>query len=355
MRDIWSAETTLSCWLRTEATIARCQAELGIVPDSVAKRLDAVRVGDIDRGRFDEDMSVVGRPIVGLVQQLRELVGADLSRFVHFGTTTQDIMDTGMVLQMREGIAALLEQLGRIRELIEALDRANGTVPMIGRTNGQHAVPITFGMKLTLWAEELDRRREHLEQAAERSLMVQFGGPVGDLALFDEKVGVGLKQAIADRLGLKVCHPHWQNARDGVAELISSVGLLCSSLNKIARNVNLLSSSDIGELHETPAQGKGASSSMAHKRNQRCSEFAEAIGRLGRQRAEDVHEATLHEHERSGGAWIAEWVIVPQCFLLCSGALMWSERLFENLEPDLSRMKVNLDTLLRAQGEKRIV
>ncbi|MCB2099754.1 MAG: hypothetical protein KDE22_02710 [Rhodobacterales bacterium] len=348
MRAVWSERATLGAWLQTEAAIAACQADLGLVPRALAEALAALAPDAIDRARFNADMDLVGRPIVGLLAQVREILGPDLAAHLHRGATTQDIMDTGLALQMAAGRDLLLAQVDGVLGLIDGLAAAHGATPMVGRTNGQHALPITFGAKLAVWSAELRRRRETLETAAQRGLMVQFGGPVGDLRAFDGDTGPRLKRAIAERLGLGLCEPHWQNARDGVAEVVGALGLLCGSLDKIARNVNALSSSDIGELHETPGPGKGASSSMGHKRNQRCSEFAEAVGRLGRQRAQDIHEAARHDHERSGGAWIAEWVIVPQVFLLASGALMWTERLFGQLEVDAGRMAANLAGCLEA-------
>ena len=149
-------------------------------------------------------------------------------------------------------------------------------------------------------------------------------------------------ERIADRLGLPGTRTNWQSARDGVAEIVQAVGLLSASLARVAHNVNLLSGTDIAEVFERGGDGLGASSSMAHKRNQRASEFAEAVARLARQRSEQIGEVTLHEHERSGGVWIAEWMIVPEAFLFASGALKWSERMLKALEIDRERINANL-------------
>ena len=262
---------------------------------------------------------------------------------VHRGVTTQDIMDTGMILQTREALSVINEQSKRILKQLQRLATEHQGTQMIGRTNGQHAAPITFGFKLEVWLAELKRRRAAIECAARRGLMVQFGGPVGNLKDFDADIGGKLKVVIARSRDLEICDPHWQNARDGVQDIIISIGALCVSVEKIAHNVNLLSSSDIAELREEGVPGKGASSSMSHKQNQRCSEFAHAIASMGRQRANDIQVSSLHEHERSGGAWIAEWLIIPQCFLLCSGSLMWMERLFNSLMVEAERMKININ------------
>lgn len=329
MRAIWSESATISAWLKVEQTLMRCQADAGLVPDKAADALAAISVSDLNHYQLRDDMALVGRPIVGLVRQLKTLVGAQ-AEFVHFRATTQDILDTAMALQMRHGLE--LVRAG-VTQVARALDRhivMYGNAIMMGRTNGQHAVPIRLETKLRVWRSELDRRLDALSDAAGRGLNVQVGGPVGDLQGYEDGVGLKVKTAVARALGLNTIDPHWQNARDGVAEIITALGVLCGTLSKIAHNVNLLASSDIGEAYEKPEDGKGASSAMAHKQNQRASEFGEAVARLGRQRAEQIGELTLHQHERSGGTWIAEWVVVPETFLLTSGALHWSERMFRS-------------------------
>ena len=342
MRAIWSEQSTIASWLSVEQAIAACEADRGLIPKDAAGRLAAISVGDLDLDRLAADMSIAGRPIIGLVRQLRERVGPEAAPHIHHGSTTQDVMDTALVLQMRSGIDLVGGAIDRIVASLDGLDKAHGDAPMIGRTNGQHAEPLTFGLKLAGWREELTRRQAALTDAAARGLTVQFGGPVGNLANFDPAEGIALRDALAGHLALGSGDTHWQNARDGIGEIVAALGLLCATLCRIAHNVNALSGSDIAELHEPHGHGKGASSSMAHKRNQRASEFAEAVARLGRQRAEQIGEIMLHEHERSGGVWIAEWIIVPEVFRYCSGALMWVERMLSGLVVDRERMWANL-------------
>ncbi len=160
----------------------------------------------------------------------------------------------------------------------------------------------------------------------------------------DEETGLTLRKTVAERLGLNSTELAWQNTRDALGDIILALGQLGGRVEKISHNVNLLSSSEIGELYETPGKGKGASSSMAHKHNQRSSEFSEALGRLARGRAMQIGETAIQGHERSGGACISEWVIIPEVFLLISGALKWTQSLFMNLQVDISRMEKNLET-----------
>ncbi|WP_372573599.1 lyase family protein [Ruegeria jejuensis] len=330
MRMIWSEHATISAWLKVEQILTRCQADLSLIPLDAAAALETVSISDLDIEALATEMELVGRPIVGLVKQLRALVG-EYGCHLHHKATTQDIMDTAMVMQMNLGLTEIGACTGHLIDLLDGHIGAHPSTMLLGRTNGQHAVPMKLTTKLTVWRSELVRRREALEQAADRGLNVQIGGPVGDLRGYQDGSGEQVKAAVAARLGLGVVAPHWQNARDGIADVATALGALCATLCKIAHNVNLLSSSDIAEASEAPANGKGASSSMHHKRNQRASEFMEAVSRLGRQKAEQIGEFTLHEHERSGGAWIGEWVIIPEVFLLTSGALHWAQALFAGL------------------------
>lgn len=331
MRRIWSEASTLSVWIKAEQELARAQCDVGLIPQEAADAIGSFSLADLDRDQMQKDMKKVGRPIVGLVKQMRAHVGPELAPHVHFRSTTQDIMDTGLSMQMKLGLQVVLASVERLNAALGEKIEAYKEVRMIGRTNGQHAVPMFLSTKLRVWQAELGRHVERLRDASRRGLLVQVGGPLGDLACYDGDTGQRVKSRLADVLDLGTVEPHWQNARDGVAEIVTGLGALCACLSKIAHNINLLSSSDIGEICEAHSNGKGASSSMHHKKNQRASEFAEASGRLGRQRAEHIGELTLHQHERSGGVWIAEWVVVPEVFLLTSGALEWSETMLADM------------------------
>jgi len=342
MRSIWSEDNTLNLWLEVERAVCAVQADLGLIPAATVDSLADVTAETLDRDRLTADMALAGRPIVGLVKQLRELAEPAAARSIHKGITTQDLMDSALVLQMKASLDLIDTEIGIALDAIARLDRSFGDAEMIGRTNGQHALPMTFGQKLAAWSADLNRRRAALTGAADRNLSLQLGGPVGNLSAFDPPTAEKLRLGVAHRLGLKAPETHWQNARDGIAEIVQSVGLLGASVCRIAHNVNALAGTDIGELREAACDGQGASSSMAHKQNQRASEFAEALGRLTRQRAEQIGEATLHEHERSGGVWIAEWVIVPDTFLKSSGALMWANRMLNSLVVQRDAMAANL-------------
>ena len=343
MRQVWSDSSMVAHWLQIEQTLVAVQAEMYLIPTEAANAISEVQVENIDLDLLAEHTMLVGRPIVGFVKQLREHVGEMHSSAIHFGTTTQDIMDTATVLQMRQGLDLIVHSLQKIITKIEVLAKQHLETPMTGRTNGQWALPITFGMKAKSWSEELNRRLAFIEECSKSGLQVQLSGPVGNFDRFDVKTGLKLREADPKRLGLLSKETSWQSCRDSIGDIVLSLGQLGTTIEKISRNINLLSSSEVGELYELPAGEKGCSSSMAHKRNQRCSEFGEAIGRLIRGRATQIGETAIQEHERSGGAWVSEWLIIPDIFLLSSGALYWMQNLFSNLQVDTSRMAENLE------------
>lgn len=342
MRRIWSETATLSAWIKVEQTLARVQSQAGLIPQNAAKAIETFSVADLDQDQMRDAMTKVGRPIVDLVSQMRAHIGPDLAPFAHFNCTTQDILDTSLAMQMKLSLTTLTSAISQLIAQLDHHIHEHQHTRLIGRTNGQHAVPMSLTTKLHVWRAELLRREQALQDAASRGLNVQIGGPLGDLSKYDGDSGQTVKTGVAQALGLGTVAPHWQNARDGVADIVTALGALCATLCKIAHNINLLSSSDIAEMSECPATGKGVSSSMHHKRNQRASEFTEAVARLGRQRSEQIGELTLHQHERSGGVWIAEWVVVPEIFLLTSGALFWSEKMLSDLRIDAEQMALNL-------------
>ncbi|NKX42368.1 hypothetical protein HGG71_13000 [Rhodobacteraceae bacterium R_SAG2] len=338
MRTIWSDDAGIAAWLRVEQAIAAAQADLGLIDAQTARALAEITDDRIDRARLAEDALLAGRPIVGFVKQLRELAGPKAGPQIHRGATTFDLMDSALALRAREALDEVEDGIATILSRIDDLGARHGARPMMGRSNHQHAVPMHFQTKLTSWRTELERRRDALAQAGEAGLKVQFGGPVGELSDCPAETAMALRQNLATRLGLGVGPSHWQNARDGMAQIVLVAGLLGATLSRIGRNVNLMSGTEIGELREEHRAGQGASSAMAHKRNQRASEFTEGLGRAARQSAERVGETMLHDHERSGGVLIAEWPIMPETFLNLSGALMWCNRMFDRLIVDPVRM-----------------
>ena len=343
MEEVFGERGTLESWIAVEKAVARAQTKVGIIPQPAADAInDHVNADSIDLERLAADTREVGRPIAGMVRQLTEQVGEEFAQWVHFGITTYDVMDTGKALQLQAGLNQIETAIVRYRDQLVVMAREHRDTVMIGRTNNLHAQPTTFGAKLANWLEELMRHRQRLKELRKRVLVVQFGGAVGTLAAIDPH-GLEFREAVAAELGLGVPLSNWHNARDSMTEVSLALGNLCASLARSAQNINALGSTEIGEVSERGEPGRGRSTTMAHKRNPRAAEFAEAVARLGRQRAMGLPEVMGQDHDRCGGTYIAEWMLVPEVFLLTSGALMWATDLFGRLDVQADRMRANID------------
>jgi len=339
MASIFTEDATIANWLMAEQALASAQARIGLVPHEAADAINRLKPDQIDKAELATSTGAVGRPILGLVRQMRRFLPDEASRWVHHGGTTQDIMDTALVLQLRQGLERIDHQLRAYENALRDLAKTGVNMMMPGRTNGQHAQPIPFHHKVSLLADECRRHGQRLAALQDRVLQVQLGGPVGTFSLGDQ--GTALRKAFATELGLAPGEGAWQSSRDSIAEAALWLSLVAQSVEKVGWTFGNLASSDLGEIRILGA--KGESSAMPHKNNPRDAEFAEALGRLARQRALSVVENGRHEHERSGGAWIAEWMLVPEAFLLTSACLQSALALVDHVEPDERRMRENLE------------
>ena len=343
MEAVFAEANSIACWIEVERATARAQAKLGIIPEDAAHEIDEkLCLEALDLDQLQASTRKIGRPIVGLIEQLKQQVRAEAGEWVHFGVTTYDIMDTGRSLQLREGLRLIEASLARFQDRLSKLAEIHKHTPMIGRTNNLHAQPISFGAKIAAWIEETARNQDRLEALKSRALVIQFGGAIGTLASLQDK-GLAFREAVAKELGLRTITSNWHNARDGIAETAQVLGLICASLARIGQMVNMLESTEIGELAESGEKGRGKSTTMAHKNNPRAAEFTEAVARLGRHRSTGLIEVMGQDHDRCGGSWIAEWALVPEVFLLTSGALGWANELADRLHVNTERMRDNID------------
>jgi 3-carboxy-cis,cis-muconate cycloisomerase len=344
MRAVFSDEARLQRMLDVEAALARAQAKLGLIPAAAAKEISA----KADLSRFDlaaigRGTELVGYPIVPLVKALGQACAGDAGRWVHWGATTQDIIDTGLVLQLRDGLELIRQDLEGIEAALLDLARRYQDTPMAGRTHAQHALPITFGFKCALWLAPLQRHSDRLTRLSGEIAVVQFGGAVGTLASLGAD-GIRVMEALAAELGLSTPPIAWHVGRDGLAEAASFLGLLTGSLGKIATDIALLMQAEIGEVAEPYQEGRGGSSTMPQKRNPIACEFILACAKNVRQLVPVMLDAIVQDHERATGPWHAEWIALPQAFALTAGALHHARALLEGLEVDPARMRRNLDT-----------
>jgi 3-carboxy-cis,cis-muconate cycloisomerase len=343
MRTIMDERAYLARMLEVEAALARAQAGLGLIPAEAAQSITAAaQVDRLDMAALAKATASMGFPTVGLVKQLSAAAGPEAGRWTHWGATTQDILDTALVLQLREALALLGADLDRVIAALAGLARTHRDTVMAGRTHAQQALPITFGYKAALWLDPLITMRERLAQLRPRVLRLQFAGAVGTLASLGAD-GPRVADELAKELDLPRPAIAWHVARDGIAELGCWCGLLTGALAKAANDVMWLMQSEVSEASEPAAPGKGGSSTMPQKRNPIGSEYVIAQARAAQAQVPLLLAAMMHEHERGAGPMQVEHLALGQVLLLTHGALATFLPIAEGLEVDAARMRRNLD------------
>jgi 3-carboxy-cis,cis-muconate cycloisomerase len=345
MRAAMGEHAFLQRMLDVEAALARAQARLGIIPAEAAAAITAAADADrLDKPALAAATRNTGYPVVGLVRQLSTLAGPEAGRWTHWGATTQDIMDTATVLQMRDGLDLIEADLARLNAALARMARAHRGTVMAGRTHLQHALPVTFGYKVAVWLSPLVTMAERFAQLRPRLLRVQLGGAAGTLASLGAAQGQAVQAELARELGLAVPDIPWHVARDAIAEAVSVLGLLCGALSKIATDVILLMQTEVAEVAEPYVDGRGGSSTMPQKRNPISCEYIIAQSRGVHALVPQVLAAMAQDQERGTGPWQAEPLAVGQAFLLAHGALAQALTLGEGLVVDAARMRRNLDS-----------
>ncbi|MEE8546216.1 MAG: 3-carboxy-cis,cis-muconate cycloisomerase [Alphaproteobacteria bacterium] len=339
----FSDEARLRSLLEVEAALARVEARLGVIPAAAAERIAAcAELERLDRAEIRAGVERDGVPVIALVQSLREAVGADAAPYVHWGASSQDIMDSGLVLQLGAAIDRLAPGLEALAiELCRRAVHHRSTV-MAGRTHGQQAVPITFGLKLAGWAAPLLRAVERLREIRPRLLVVQLGGAAGTLSALGER-GIEVMEALAEELGLGPCVLPWHVQRDSLAEFASWLSLVSGSVAKMAQDVILLSQTEVGEVAESSERARGGSSTMPQKRNPMISERIVAAARKNAVLLSALHQALIQEHERGTHGWQLEWLSLPEMVVLTGGALKQGHAVAQNMTVDADRMADNLE------------
>src|SRR3954463_7566003 len=342
MRAVFSDDNLLKCYVEAEVALAVAQGRLGVVPreaaDAIAKLAPTVT---LDRDALKHEAENVGYPILGLVRQLSQKLG-EPGRYVHWGATTQDIMDTGTVLQIRAALAIVERDLAAVSAALVNLASKYRDTSMPGRTHLQQALPITFGYKCAIWLSMMDRHAARLRELKPRVLVAQLGGAAGTLASLGDQ-GVDVRREYARELKLGDPPITWHVARDAVAETVGFLGLLTGSLGKIGFDIMLMMMTELGEAFEPFASHRGASSTMPQKRNPISSEILVANAKAVRQHASLMLDAMIQDFERATGPWHVEWLAVPDSFILTAGSLAQAKFMLEGLVVDESRMRANLE------------
>ena len=346
MRALCDDVAYLQFMLDVEAALAQAEADVGVIPASAAAPIAAACKASLyDIAALVEGATRAGNLAIPLVKALTAKVtqaDPDAARYVHWGATSQDIIDSATMLTLSAALDVLVADCDRAITGFATLARAHRHTPVVARTWLQHALPMPFGLKLAEYASALDRSRGRLSHLKREALALQFGGAAGTLAALGDN-GLKVSERLADILHLPLPEAPWHTHRDRMAEIASVLAILTGTCGKIARDVSLLMQTDVGEAFEPAGAGRGGSSTMPHKRNPVACASALAAATMAPQLAATIFAAQVQEHERSAGPWHAEWPTLPTLLLITSGALAAIVDLAEGLEVDVERMAANLD------------
>jgi 3-carboxy-cis,cis-muconate cycloisomerase len=346
MQAVFSAQACVQGMLDFEAALARAEADAGVIPATAAAPIaaccDAAR---LDLPSLATAAASAGNLAIPLVKQLTAVVAqgdTDASKYVHWGATSQDAIDTGLVLQLRRALDLIDADLAGLADALAHLAERHRDTPVVGRTWMQHALPVTFGLKAAGWLDAVTRHRERLRSLRPQLLVVQFGGAAGTLASLGDQ-GLKVAAALADNLGLGLPDTPWHTQRDRITEVATVLGMLVGTLGKMARDISLHMQTDVGEVSEPVAEGRGGSSTMPHKRNPvGCAAVLTCAVRVPALVATMLY-GMVQEHERALGGWQAEWDTLPDIVQLAAGALRQMKQVAAGLTIDAGRMAANLD------------
>jgi 3-carboxy-cis,cis-muconate cycloisomerase len=346
LADLFSDESVLQAMLDFEAALARAQARLGIVPEAAAKAITAAaRADQIDGTAIVLETRRAGSPSIPFVKALTERVRAshaEAAGFVHWGATSQDVVDTALVLLLKRAQSLLANDLTRLEAALRKLSDQHKDTVMLGRTLMQAAPPVTFGLKAAGWLGAVQRSRERLDAAFAESLMVQFGGAAGTLASLGEP-GPEVVREIAAELKLGCPEAPWHTHRDRLANLVCACGVLTASLGKMARDISLLMQGEVAEVAEPSAPGRGGSSTMPHKRNPTGCMLALTAAHRAPGLVAAFLSTMIQEHERGLGDWQAEWPTVAAVVQATGSACAAMAEVADGLSVDTRRMRANID------------
>lgn len=343
MRALLSDDRRCAEMVRVEVALAKAQAACRVTPNEVALEIARALEGfAVDSAALGAGTESAGVPVPALVAQLRAAVGGEAARWIHWGATSQDILDTAQVLVLREAIGQFETELNAVIDGLADLAGAHAQTVMLARTRMQQAAPTSFGLKVAGWRAPLLRSRERLAELKPRLLVAQLGGAAGTLAPLGHS-GSDVRGRFATELGLGLTDTPWHSQRDVLAEFANWLALMTGSLGKIGLDVGLLAQSEVGEVRESGESGRGGSSTLPQKSNPVSSEILVTLARYNANTVGAMHQALLHEGERSGSAWSLEWLTLPNMVLALSGSLAHAKLIARGLVVDSARMSANID------------
>lgn len=342
VRAAFDSRAMLQSWLDAESALAAAEARVGVIPAEAAAGIAAAGRAELyDLDALRDGVAASQHPLVPLVRALAEKSGTH-GAYVHWGATTQDIMDTGLVLQLRAAAVPIERDLASATERAVDLARRYRDTPMAGRTHGQHAVPITFGLKAAGWAAELQRAGARLRGALECAMTAQLGGAAGTLAALGSDAAA-VRREFCRVLGLHEPELPWHTARDRLRDVAHALAEIGAAAERIVTEVIRLQGTEIAELAEGRRDGNVGSSTMPQKSNPMASEYVAASARLLRASAAALFEAPAHAHERDMALWAVEWVALPQAAVLAGGIVEKLDAILDGLDVRPERMASNLD------------
>jgi adenylosuccinate lyase len=345
LRAIFSEENRVQKWLDFEAALAAAQAEMGIIPAAAAKEIAGqARVANVDIAKMSAEIRRIKHSLVPALKQLQAACSKENGEWVHYGATTQDVVDTGVALQLKEFHALVRRDMKAVGRELARLAVAHRDVPMAGRTHGVQALPITFGHKCALWLDEMARHHERLVQCEPRVLVGMLAGAVGSQASLGERA-IELEQRTMARLGLGAPAISWAPARDRFTEYANLLAMIGATLSKIGNELFNMQRNEFGEVEEGFTEGKLGSSTMPHKRNPTSAENLAGLSRPLRYNAAMMVEGMVQESERDGIAWKMEWKALPECCLIAGAMLFQAKNLLAGLKVNADVMAANLDKM----------
>ena len=339
---VFDEQRKMNRWLQVEAALARSQANLGVIPEQAASEIEAkAHLDHIDLAALKEEYQHSRNSLMPVVKGLRKACRDNWGQYVHYGATTQDILDTAQILELEETLQIVYRDLMTVEELLLGISNQHKNTPMIARTHGQQALPTTLGLKTVVWAAEIRRHIERVKSIYPRAMFGQLSGAVGTMAALGNQAFAVAEQTMT-RLNLGWKPPSWHTARDNMAEIASIFSVIAGTLEKIANEVFLLGKTEVSELAEQ-APGSIMSSTMPHKRNPVLCQRVTVLARQIRQLAGTVVESMAHEHERDPRLLWSEWLAMPQLSMYTGTSLQYMVKILDGLEVLEENMKKNLN------------
>jgi 3-carboxy-cis,cis-muconate cycloisomerase len=347
MRAVFDDLALLQKWLDFEAALARAEASVGLIPQDAANEITQKAQAQLmDTAKIKEGIDKTIHPLVSMIWQLSETCEGEAGKYVHWGATTQDVMDTALILQIKDAFVIFEETISELKTALIHMTKEHRDTPIAGRTHGQQALPTTFGYKVAVWLAELHRHTVRLDQAKQRVLVGEFGGAVGTLAgLNESKVdAIAVQAALMEDLGLGVPTIAWHTARDGIAEFTHILCMVSALMGRIAKEIIELQKQEIGELEEPFEMGKVGSSTMPQKRNPMLCESILTLARLCREKSSTAVDTLIYnEHERDWASFQMEWAFIPEVCVMTQGALEMTLRVIRGLHVHPKRMLHNMN------------